>query len=273
MTVLEAIILGTLQGLTEFLPISSSGHLVLAQHFLGIEEAGVFFDVMVHLGTLGAVVAVYGRDLSRMAGVLMRALLGSELWTHPVKTVSRSVELRLIFFLFLASIPTGLIGYYFRDLFASAFESVGFVGFMLILTGFVLRVPRLRSQLADAGQLSWWKAVLIGGAQSIAIIPGLSRSGSTISVALLFGIDGATAARFSFLLSIPAILGAGFVQLREVSWVSLNPEAVASGVLASFIVGWAALVFLLALLRRGRFGVFSWYCFGLGAVALATALL
>ena len=101
----------------------------------------------------------------------------------------------------------------------------------------------------------------------------VSRSGSTITVALLFGIDAATAARFSFLLSIPAILGASFVQLREVSWVSLNPEAVASGVLASFIVGWMALIALLALLRRGRFGVFSWYCFGLGGLTLASVWL
>ena len=109
--------------------------------------------------------------------------------------------------------------------------------------------------------------------QAIAIIPGVSRSGSTISVALLFGINAAEAARFSFLLSIPAILGASFVQLAEVSSVSLNPEAVAIGVLASFIVGWAALVFLLALLRRGRFGAFSWYCFGLGALALVSTVL
>ena len=273
MSVLEAILLGILQGVTEFLPISSSGHLVLAQHFLDIEEAGVFFDVMLHLGTLGAVAAVYGRDVSRMAGVLIRALLSSQFWAHPVKTVSRSTELSLIFFLFLASVPTGFIGYYFRHLLASAFESVGFVGAMLILTGFVLQAPRLRSRLADEGQLSWWKAGLIGLAQSIAIIPGVSRSGSTITVALLFGIDAATAARFSFLLSIPAILGASFVQLREVSWVSLNPEAVASGVLASFIVGWMALIALLALLRRGRFGVFSWYCFGLGALTLASVWL
>ena len=273
MTVLEAIILGTLQGLTEFLPISSSGHLVLAQHFLGVEEGGVFIDVMLHLGTLGAVVAVYGRDVSRLAGVLVRALFGSELWAHPAKTISRSADLSLIFFLFVASVPTGIIGYAFRDLLSSAFESVAFVGAMLILTGFVLQAPRLLSKPAGEGQLSWRKAVVIGFVQAIAVIPGVSRSGSTISAALLFGIDAATAARFSFLLSIPAILGASFVQLRDVSLVSLSPTAVASGVLASFVVGWMALVFMLALLRRGRFGVFSWYCFGLGAVALATAFL
>ena len=273
MTVLEAILLGTLQGLTEFLPISSSGHLVLAQHFLGVQEGGVFIDVMLHLGTLGAVAAVYGRDVSRLAGVLARALFSSDLWAHPAKAISRSADLSLILFLFLASIPTGIIGYTFRDLFASAFESVAFVGLMLILTGAVLQAPRLLSKPTAEAPLSWWKAVVIGCVQAISIVPGVSRSGLTISAALLFGIDPATAARFSFLLSIPAILGASFVQLRDVSLVSLSPGAVVSGVLASFIVCWAALIFLLALLRRGRFGVFSWYCFGLGAVALTTALL
>jgi len=150
---------------------------------------------------------------------------------------------------------------------------VGLVGMMLILTGFVLQAPRLLSKPSTEVPLSWWKAVLIGFVQAISIIPGVSRSGSTISVALLFGIEPATAARFSFLLFIPAILGASFVQLRDVSSVSLSLGAVASGVLASFLVGWAALVFLLSLLGRGRLGAFSWYCFGLGALALATTLL
>ena len=273
MTVLEAVILGTLQGLTEFLPISSSGHLVLAQQFLGVQEGGVFIDVMLHLGTLGAVAAVYGRDVSRLARVLIRALFGPDLWTQPAKTISRSADLSLLLFLFLASVPTGIIGYAFRDLVSPAFESVGFVGAMLILTGFVLQAPRLFSKPAGEPQLSLRKAIVIGFVQAIAIIPGVSRSGSTISAALIFGIDAATAARFSFLLSIPAILGASFVQLRDVDLVSLSPTAVASGVLASFGVGWLALIFLLALLRRGRFGVFSWYCFGLGAIALATTFL
>ena len=273
MNFFEALLLGILQGLTEFLPVSSSGHLVLAQAFLGLKEPLVFFDVMLHVGTLAAVLVVY------------RGAIGN-LISGGVSAIARrnvSPELKFIWLILLGSIPTGVIAMLFKDTLEAAFDKVWLVSVMLIVTGGILQLPRLRrdgaspkrasgnnggtSDAADTG-MRWWHAPLIGIAQGCAITPGISRSGTTISVALLCGISAKTAAEYSFLLSIPAILGAVVLKMRDVVDTAIPLHIIAGGMLASFVVGYIALRVLLVMLNRGKFSVFSYYCVALGLASL-----
>ena len=273
MTFLEAVLLGILQGLTEFLPVSSSGHLVLAQQFLGLKEHLVFFDVMLHLGTLFAVIVAYRSALGRLVGVGLSTLGNGQFYRKPITTVNASVDLRFIWFILLGSIPTGIIALFFKSDLESFFDDVQLVSIMLIITGVILQLPRLRKQKtvdSDSApdKIKTWHAPLIGIVQGGAITPGISRSGSTISLALFLGIPAKTAAEYSFLLSIPAILGAVVFKFRDIGDTHIPYYILAAGMLASFVVGYIALRFLLAVLNRGKFSLFSYYCVALGLIAL-----
>jgi undecaprenyl-diphosphatase len=268
MTILEAIVLGILQGLTEFLPVSSSGHLVLMQHFLGIKESQVFFDVMLHFGTLGAVIIVYHQLIGALVRTSFLALVQGDFYRHPLSTIGKTPHLRLIWFLLLGSIPTGLIAVLFKDSLEAIFGKPIVVACMLIITGIILQLSRLGQKRPRAeAPLRAWHTPLIGIAQGLAITPGISRSGSTISISLLLGLSPQVAAQYSFLLSIPAILGAVILKLKDVGEITIAPTVIVAGILTSFIVGYIALRFLLAMLNRGKFPVFSYYCFALGIVA------
>lgn len=278
MTFLEAILLGILQGLTEFLPISSSGHLVLAQTFLGLKEPLVFFDVMLHVGTLAAVLVVYRDAIWKLTTGGLSTLTNTQFWRQPASTFNTSTELRFIGLILLGSIPTGLIAVLFKTELESFFHEVRLVSVMLILTGVVLQLPRLRKQEADnadtpTGKLRAWHAPLIGIAQGCAITPGISRSGTTISLALFLGIPAKTAAEYSFLLSIPAILGAVVLKVRDIEETTIPFYIVGAGMLAAFIVGYIALRLLLVVLNRGKFSLFSYYCIALGLTSLLVALI
>ncbi len=275
MTFLEAILLGILQGLTEFLPVSSSGHLVLAQQFLGLKEPLVFFDVMLHVGTLAAVLVAYRDAIKRLVVGGLSTLGDRQFWRQPGVTFNSSVELKFIGLILLGSIPTGIIAILFKTELESFFDEVRLVSMMLILTGVILQLPRFRREKADnpVGQLKTWHAPLIGIAQGCAITPGISRSGSTISLALFLGIPAKIAAEYSFLLSIPAILGAVVLKIRDVGDPSVPLHIMGTGMLASFIVGYIALRFLLVMLNRGKFSVFSYYCIALGLTSLLIALI
>ena len=278
MTFLEAILLGILQGLTEFLPVSSSGHLVLAQQFLGLKEPLVFFDVMLHVGTLAAVLVVYRDAIGRLAIGGLSALGNTQFWQQPKATLNTSAELKFISLILLGSIPTGIIAVVFKTQLESFFDEVRLVSIMLILTGVILQLPRLRRAKADSpdtstGELKTWHAPLIGIAQGCAITPGISRSGTTISLALFLGIPAKTAAEYSFLLSIPAVLGAVALKIRDIGDTTIPFHIVGTGMLASFIVGYIALRFLLVILNRGKFSLFSYYCIALGLTSLLIALI
>ena len=278
MTFLEAILLGILQGLTEFLPVSSSGHLVLAQQFLGLKEPLVFFDVMLHVGTLAAVLVAYREAIGRLVIGGLSALGNPQSWRHSSTTFNTSPELKFIWLILLGSIPTGVIAVVFKTQLESFFEEARLVSVMLILTGAILQLPRLRREEADNSSdeirnLKTWHAPLIGIAQGCAITPGISRSGTTISLALFLGVPAKTAAEYSFLLSIPAILGAVALKIRDVGDTVIPLYIVGGGMLASFIVGYIALRFLLVVLNRGKFSLFSYYCMGLGVVSLLIALI
>ncbi len=252
----QSLVLGIVQGLTEFLPVSSSGHLVLAQHLMGIPETSVAFDVMLHLATLLAVL-VYFR---------------SRLW---LLIRNRRLALALI----AGTVPAGLAGVLFEDFFKSLFQSVSAVGLALVGTGFILffaelvqaRIRRPHSMEA----ISMADAVWIGIGQAVAIIPGISRSGSTISAAMARGIQRKDAAEFSFLLSIPVILGAGVLELRHVSSTFGLHElpALLVGGLAAMGSGLVAIKILLAVVERRRLTTFSWYVWVLGVLALSAGFL
>ncbi|RKU22271.1 hypothetical protein C6500_04440 [Candidatus Poribacteria bacterium] len=278
MTFLEAILLGILQGLTEFLPVSSSGHLVLAQQFLGLKEPLVFFDVMLHVGTLAAVLVAYRDAIWRLVIGGLSALGDTQFWRKPRATLNMSAELKFIWLILIGSIPTGIIAVVFKTQLESFFDEVRLVSIMLILTGVILQLPRLRREKTDSsdsftGELKTWHAPLIGIAQGCAITPGISRSGTTISLALFLGIPAKTAAEYSFLLSIPAILGAVALKIRDLGDTGISFHIVGTGMLASFIVGYIALRFLLVMLNRGKFSVFSYYCVALGLTSLLIALI
>ena len=268
MTFLEAIVLGILQGITEFLPVSSSGHLVLMQHFLGIKESQIFFDVMLHFGTVGAVIIVYYRLIGSLIRTGFSALFQADFYRHPRRTVSNTSDLRMLWYLLLGSIPTGLIAVLFKNSLEAIFGKPMVVAEMLIVTGLILQLSRFgHRRLQAETALRAWHSPLIGIAQGLAIIPGISRSGSTISTSLLLGLSPQAAAQYSFLLSIPAILGAVILKLKDVGEITIAPTVIVAGTLTSSVVGYIALRFLLAILNRGKFSIFSYYCFALGIIA------
>ncbi len=272
MSLFEAILLGILQGLTEFLPVSSSGHLVLAQQLLGLKETLVFFDVMLHVGTLAAVLVAYRQAIGKLLLEGLSTLGDKRFYKHPIRTTNESVELRFIWLILLGSIPTGIIAVLFKDQLESFFGEVQLVSIMLIVTGVILQLPRLRKQSPDGldsapDKIKWWHAPLVGIAQGCAITPGISRSGSTISLGLFLGIPAKTAAEYSFLLSIPAILGAVVLKIKDIGDTVIPLHILAIGMFASFLVGYIALRLLLVMLNRGRFSVFTYYCIALGLVA------
>ena len=273
MTLLEAIVLGILQGLTEFLPVSSSGHLVLAQHFLGLKEPLVFFDVMLHVGTLAAVIVVYRGSIAKLAIGGISTLGNTELYRQPITNLNSSNELRFVWLILLGSIPTGIIAVLFKTQLESFFEEILIVSVMLILTGIILQLPRLRKDDGEKIETSTdnvkaWHAPLIGIAQGCAITPGISRSGSTISIALLLGIPSKIAAEYSFLLSIPAIIGAVVLKIPDIADTSIPLYILGTGMFTAFIVGYIALRLLLVVLNRGQFSLFTYYCVALGIVSL-----
>jgi len=252
----ESILLGILQGLTEFLPVSSSGHLVLAQELLaGFNGPAAAFDVLLHGGTLAAVLIYFRHDLFQMFRDLARPSEGG--WRLPA-------------FLVIGSIPAGIVGVFFADVVESFFSAPGVASGGLLVTGCVLaaawtmRGKGTRS-LAD---LTVWTVLLVGLAQALAIVPGISRSGSTIAMGMFLGFSGKEAARFSFLLSIPAIAGALLLESGVFSRGGI-PAIYLAGALAAALTGWASVAFLMKLLDRENLLPFAVYCLALGSLSLA----
>ena len=257
--------LGVVQGLTEFLPVSSSGHLVLAQLWLGEQflfvENAVAFDLVLHVGTLLPVLYYYREDLKR----IIAALLSEPPPLRPADFVSwlmSEPDRRLAVLVVIGTIPTALMGILLKDTFESLFHSPGPVCAALIFTGFLLMSTRFFERSDGRDRLTVGMALLIGLAQGFAITPGISRSGTTIAVALLVGVERNHAARFSFLLSIPAILGAVVLVAKDgVTFSSDGWTALMVGFVSAMIVGYLALWMLVALVRRGglyRFAFYLW---------------
>jgi undecaprenyl-diphosphatase len=256
---LQSIFLAVVQGLTEFLPISSSGHLVFFQSLFGLKESPVFFDVMLHLGTLLSVAVYFRRDILTIIKGIVSTLRRKE---------ENQEGTRLFLWIILASIPTGLMGLFFKDWFESLFSKPKIVGGMLILTGLILWLTRWAKKVGKPiGRMRWLDAILIGIAQGVAIIPGISRSGATISTGLFSGLDRELAGKFSFLLSIPAILGATLLEFKGHGMASgLAIPLIGSAV--AFGVGILALTLLIRIIKMGKIFNFSYYCCGMGIVMI-----
>ena len=247
---LQALILGIVQGFTEFLPISSSGHLVLVQAILGIEQPGNEFEILVHLGTLASVVVVFLDDI--------KSLL--------LSLTSKKTQSFIIFVL-VGSIPAVGIGLGFKDILKALFDNIASVSGALIFTGLILYCSSFVKQ--GDKEHSIITSILIGCAQAVAIIPGVSRSGMTICAALFLGLSPKEAARFSFLLAIPAISGAGFLTVLDVSGGFQLPLSVSIvALVSSFSVGVVALKWLLGYLEQGKFHYFGIYCLAVGLITL-----
>ena len=253
MSFIDAVFLGIIQGLTEFLPISSSGHLVLSQEILGVNQPGVTFEVLLHLGSLVAVV-VYFRARIVM---LVRSLF----------TKSYTEGRLLIGLLLIGTVPAGLAGFLFRDFFERTFSDPIVTAFMLLVTGLILLSTRLAKPAhKKTGLLG---AIIMGIGQALAIMPGISRSGTTISAGLLWGIEPSEAAEFSFLLAVPAIGGAMLLNMKELLDVeSALVGQYLTGVISSFLFSLVAVYAVLATIRKGRFQYFAYYCFAAGGVGL-----
>tara|TARA_B100000029_G_scaffold5075_3_gene5707 strand:+ start:1201 stop:1959 length:759 start_codon:yes stop_codon:yes gene_type:complete len=250
MTFIEATILGIVQGFTEFLPISSSGHLVLGQAILGIDQPGNEFEILVHLGTLASVLVVFSEDIK----TLLFSLTSKKTQTF-------------ILFILIGTLPAVVVGLGFKDLLESLFENVMAVGGALMFTGMVLYGSSLVHR-RDKDH-TFLTAISIGCAQAVAIIPGISRSGMTISAALFLGLSSKEAARFSFLLAIPAISGAGLLTALDLEGTfPLSPTVSIAAFLSSFVVGVVALKWLLGWLEQGKFHYFGFYCFVAGLITL-----
>jgi undecaprenyl-diphosphatase len=264
MSLFKAIALGVLQGLTEFLPVSSSGHLALAQQLfpLGLDDS-LAFDVWLHFGTLLAVLVYFRRDLFAMSV----SIFGS-----PPEDVPYLRD--WIFLLGLATVPIAIVGLTMKDHVEQAFGSTVAVGLGLLVTAAVLVFASRRSAGRRGGaDLGWADALFIGLFQAVAILPGVSRSGSTIAGSLGRGLDRTTAARFAFLLSIPAIAGAMVGHFEGVGAVlSTDPAAVIAGTAAAAVTGWIAVDVMMRVVRLGRLMPFALYCCVLGLVVLGVSL-
>jgi len=259
------LVLAVVQGLTEFFPVSSSGHLVILEALFGMRHggggAGLIFEIAVHIGTLGAVIIFYRKKLL----LLCKALLASVFSGRGGYDRYRN-EMRYIGLVILGTIPAGVIGVLFHDQVEATFDSPSLSALLLVATGLYLLMTRLRSV---RGSLGWQSALIIGIAQAIAILPGCSRSGWTITTGLLLGVGFAEAAEYSFLLSIPAILGALVLTLVKepaaLSAGSLAPLVI--GAAAAFLAGLVALKLLIGILNRGGFHRFAYYLLPVGVAA------
>jgi undecaprenyl-diphosphatase len=251
MTIFEAALLGIIQGITEFLPISSSGHLVIGQKLLGISVAGNYFEIVVHLGTLVSVLIVFSTDI----------------WQLTKSLKSKRTQ-NYIFTLVIGTIPAVIIGFLFKDIVSEAFENIRIVAVSLMMTGIILLTTKyIETKLRD---ITISRGLLIGIAQSIAIIPGISRSGITISLGMHLGVAPEKAAKFSFLLAIPTIAGAGLLtglDPMESSGSLLPWFVLIVGFLSSLLVGWISLKWLLGLIKSGKFHWFGIYCLLVGLIS------
>jgi len=253
----EGIILGIIQGLTEFLPVSSSGHLVIFQELLGISAKGITFEVMLHFATLLSVLYVFSHDIIRLA---KNALHSKQ-------------ERHFVFMLILGIIPTGLMGVLLSDFFSKLYDSPAITGFMLLVTGCILfTLSRVKPGAKNEETMTALDALFISIAQGIAIIPGISRSGSTITAAIWRGLNRETAVRFSFLVSIPVILGATVLEVKDLSVAGFAgfSGGMLAGMIAAFVSGVFAIRFFIKLLAAGRFHYFAYYCWFIGLLVVCS---
>ncbi len=286
MTVIESILLGIVQGITEFLPVSSSGHLAIIQNIFHIETNGsMLFDIMLHLGTLVAVFAVYRKDIWKM--ILETLHMCADLFSNlriwilnqihktslPYKKIVHNNYRKFVVLILVSTIPTGLIGVLGKGLIEAVSQTLLIPGICLWITGVLLMMADVAKEGKDLPRnVSYKSGVLIGAVQGFATLPGISRSGATITACILCGLERKFAVKYSFILSIPAILGAAVLEIKD---VIAEPIVLADvgiyliGTVFAAAVGYICIKTMLVVVRNKKFKYFSWYCYAVGAVAIA----
>ncbi len=254
MELIKAVVLGVVQGLTEFLPISSSGHLVIGSQILDFQEKGIAFDVFLHLGTLLSVIIVFRQEIWAM-------ILAPFQYSTGIRSEKVIDKLKWDLYIVISTIPAVIVGLYLKDSIEKVFSNLPLVFAMLSITGILMIASRYLK--CKNVELRGLHALFIGCAQAMAIMPGLSRSGSTIFTGMAMGIDRQVVARFSFIMSIPAILGAVVLQTGELITHPPSPGSminIAAGTVAASISGYFAIVMLLDIIRKNRLQWFGYYC-------------
>lgn len=265
MNILQAIVLGLIQGLTEFIPVSSSGHLVLAQHLFGIQAGNdISFEVFMHLGTLLAVLIFFRKLIWELIASMFS-------WKASLDGETHRINRALIMYLIISTLATGVFYIIFEDILKAAYQNSLLVAIMLVITGIIIFVSDyVKNASIPASNIGFIKSVIIGLAQGVAIIPGISRSGTTIATSLFCGIKRKDAAHFSFLLSIPAILAANVQEYS--SFINLETSMLhlyISGFVASFISGYLVIAFLIRLIQAGSLKYFSFYLWFIASIAIS----
>lgn len=285
MTLLNAVILGIVQGLAEFLPISSSGHLAILQEILNIKNAGMVFDVMLHLGTLIAIFFAFWRDISKMivegiliirdafinVGRLVYNAGHKDNYRKYIKVIGTPYR-KFVMLVIVSTIPTGIIGVLFKDIVETAATSLIITGICLIITGILLII----ADMTPSGRkrplsVKYREAGVIGVVQGLATLPGISRSGSTITACLLCGFDKNFAVKYSFIMSIPAVLGAVVLELKDFTTLDISASEMTNYGIGTFIaavVGYICIKTMLIVVRGKKFKYFAYYCFVVGMFAI-----
>ena len=274
MSLADIVLLGLIQGVTEFLPVSSSAHLVIFQNLLGVKQPQLFLDVALHIGTLISTIIVLRREiLALLQGLLLYTLHQFREERHSLSNEQRAMA-RLSGLVCIGLIPTGLLGFFFRDHFERLFGSLLAVGIMLMVTGGILWMTRRAEKgMKDSRSMSIMDALVIGFIQGLAIAPGISRSGSTISFGLFRKLQKDVSFQFSFLLSIPAILGAMIMEWEAPALSSGELLQVLAGTLTAAVTGYLCLRLLRTMVQEGRLYFFSPYCWAAGSAAVALSFM
>jgi undecaprenyl-diphosphatase len=264
MLLLKSILLGIIQGLTEFLPVSSSGHLVLAGHFFNFQMPGLTFEIVLHFGSLIAVLIFFREHILR----LIKSILF-------FKDKNYNNERLQVMYLLLSTFVTAAIGIGFKDFFEQLFDKPIFVPVFLCVTGFILFfTDNIKSKEIKSENMGFMKSIIIGLGQGMAILPGISRSGTTIATGLYLGIKREDMASFSFLLSIPAILGAAVLDLKDITEISSDMISLyIGGLIAAFVSGYLVIAWLIKLIRNRKIRIFSYYCWIVSIISFTFLML
>ncbi len=274
MNIFQAIILGIVQGLTEFLPVSSSGHLAIIQNLFHINtDGGLLFDVLLHIGTLIAIFLVFWKDIVKLVieffGIIADFF---RRFSDPDLIVLSSAYRKFVLLIIVSTIPTGILGYVGRHFVSYASTTLIIPGIGLIITSVLLFIcDRIGDGRNGIKKISYLNAFEIGMAQGVATIPGISRSGATISVCLMLGIKKETAVKYSFIMSIPAVIGAAILELKDLGGTTVTVSTVIAyviGMIVSAVVGYFAIRFMIGVVRRKKYIYFSIYCMVIGLVAV-----
>ena len=289
MNLFEAIILGFIQGVAEFLPVSSSGHLAIFKNFFGLEEAGIAYDILLHVGTLVAVFICFWSDIWELivngVGIVVDAcknigIFFSNLFNKNKKdyTMKEYIEVistpfrRYVMLIIVATIPTGIMGVLFKDMIESVSATLLIPGICLLMTSIILIIAdNAKDGDENEENVSYKKAGFVGICQGFATMPGISRSGTTVTACLLAGMDRAFAVKFSFIVSIPAIVGAAILDLPDLSKAGVTGSEMinyTAGTIVAAVVGYICIKTMLKIVRKKKFKVFSIYCAVMGLISI-----